>query len=416
LVLGGGLGIRNNGSIYTDGDIYANGLATTSGVVINGTEDADSTSSGALQVLGGVAIQKSLYCGGGVRIEQNEQSTSVGSGSLVTNGGVGIGGSLYVETDIYSSTLRANLNVSGSILTARSTEDAIDTSSGVLLVQGGTSIQKSLYCGGVVRIEQNEQTTSVGSGSLVINGGLGIGAGGTGSLYVANDIYSSTLRANLNVSGNILTARSTDDAIDTSSGTLRVQGGASIQKALYCGGNVAIQSTTASASATTGALTIAGGVGFKGTLSAEGNIAFRGTSSSHAITFNSGQGGGAISFCKNISYAPLSISGPNTFSQVVIGYKLGGSAARIGILNFPSHSAAASASAVYTSSTSITDVPLYTQYQNITVLNNNNYVPGIAMFSTSGVISIGVASTTSTILNDFTNAGNCGWLGFNMIF
>ena len=62
---------------------------------------SNSTSSGALQVLGGIGVSGNVYTGGIVNIGNNTASNSTSSGALIVSGGVGIQNDLYVGGNIY---------------------------------------------------------------------------------------------------------------------------------------------------------------------------------------------------------------------------------------------------------------------------------------------------------------------------
>ena len=76
-----------------------------------------STTSGALQVSGGVGIQGNLYVGGITNIPNTTASTNTTSGALVVAGGAGIGGNLYVGgiANITGNATVGNLSTSGTI-------------------------------------------------------------------------------------------------------------------------------------------------------------------------------------------------------------------------------------------------------------------------------------------------------------
>ena len=165
----------------------------------------------------------------------------VGIGSTLTFsvtglGSVGIGTTdpllgLDVHTYAY---LRENLDVDG-ISNFNNTTDASSSTSGSLIIDGGVGIAKRLFVG------SNFSATSGTTGALVVTGGVGIGE-------------------NLHVTG---LGRINDNSTSTSSstGALVVTGGTGIGENLYVGGDAVVESNTNSTSAVTGALRVAGGAG-----------------------------------------------------------------------------------------------------------------------------------------------------------
>jgi hypothetical protein len=137
-------------------DTSSNNLATRADVrgafinsIVSGTTDAESTSTGALQVAGGVGVAKSLFVGTNL----NVSGSSTVTGNVIING----------------------------------TTDAASTSTGALQVAGGVGVAKSLFVG----------TTSNMVGDVSMNS----------KLFVASDVSFNT---NLNVGGSIVNSALTN--------------------------------------------------------------------------------------------------------------------------------------------------------------------------------------------------------------
>lgn len=75
------------------------GNDTTSTVNVNGDNESDSCTTGALVIDGGVGIAKKLNVCGAVKFNNDDQSTSCTTGALVVAGGVGIAKNLNVCGD-----------------------------------------------------------------------------------------------------------------------------------------------------------------------------------------------------------------------------------------------------------------------------------------------------------------------------
>ncbi len=166
---GSGLGLSTVPYIQINparGTFAAVGISAGTAITVVGNTVASNTTTGALQVIGGVGIGGSLFVGSASRFSANNVASSSGTGALTVTGGVGIGGSLYVaNTSRFESSI-----VSSSVGT------------GALTVTGGVGIGGSLYVGDSSRFTSANVSSSSGTGALTVTGGVGIG----GSLYVAN--------------------------------------------------------------------------------------------------------------------------------------------------------------------------------------------------------------------------------------
>ena len=288
-------------SLYVGGSIYftntsdlssstAASVLVSGGITIRSTQISTSQ-NGALTVLGGVYIGENLYINGNINsnistigniyINSTHESINISTGSIITNGGI----------TIKCSTNSVNLSNGGSILTP-----------------GGISIGKDMYLGGnlydygityyrtnnnnVIIIYDNfnfvsfsidrnltssdfsiSRYDSIGTfleKSLIINRSQGI-------ITLNNTINSSNLStASLIVNGGVNINSSTNSTNLISGGALTIQGGTSIIKDTYIGGQLFIKNTTNSNNYSTGAVIVDGGVGIKGSLNVFGNSIFYG--------------------------------------------------------------------------------------------------------------------------------------------
>jgi hypothetical protein len=94
--------------LLTGTRIYGTGTVDTQ-LLVNGTEQATSTTTGALEVVGGVGIGGSLFVGGIatatnlVRLTNATEASTTNTGALTVAGGVGIGKDLRVGGTIYGN-------------------------------------------------------------------------------------------------------------------------------------------------------------------------------------------------------------------------------------------------------------------------------------------------------------------------
>ena len=249
LVVTGGLGI--GGEIHSGGDIHVGGEIVTDQISsanseitivaranIDDTSNSTASNNGALHVRGGVGIEKDVY----------------------------IGGSLNVTND---TTLIGALNISNAT-------PATDKSSGALIIAGGVGINKDVHIGGnlwtdqisssngtinidntTVSISSTEQAINTSSGALVVTGGLGVG----GNLH-ADNIYSTNVFTDIiQSSNNTVQFTNTTTASDTGTGAVTVSGGVGIGGDLFVGGGTTVEALTVSAASVhQGAVTIHGPV------------------------------------------------------------------------------------------------------------------------------------------------------------
>jgi hypothetical protein len=292
LVVTGGTGISSN--LFVGGNV----------TVTKGLEST-STSSGSMLIQGGVGISANLFVGGNatvnanIRVINGVESTSSSTGSLIVTGGLGIsgntnlGGNTNIGANVNISgngNIGGNLSVGGNIIINKGTEST-SISSGTLIVNGGTGISSNLYVGGNAVITKGTESRNTSSGALIVQGGTGISAnlfvggnvaaiGGieststsTGTLIVS---AGAGISANVFVGGNVTIVKGID-ANTTASGSLIVKGGAGISANLFVGGNINIVQSYDSVSTSSGALIVQGGMGVGKNSYFAGNVSVAGT-------------------------------------------------------------------------------------------------------------------------------------------
>ena len=193
----------------------------TLGTITNMSIGSSNPSTGAFT---------SLTAGGSATFTSNAASTSTTSGSIIVTGGAGISGA------VYAGSINGPIGV-----------DAANTATVTALISSGD-----------VAFTKNVASTNTTTGTLVVAGGVGI----AGALH-AGSIQNTAIGSSTRSSGafTTLTSNSTVDftatteATDASgdTGTLRVEGGASIAKRVYSGGG--FQGAIGNVSRSTGAFT-----------------------------------------------------------------------------------------------------------------------------------------------------------------
>ena len=157
--------------LNVDGNVTFNSELDVDGISkFNDASDASSTSSGSVQISGGVGIVKKLFVGGDTKIDGTTDSANKDTGALVVDGGVGI---------------EKNLNIGGSGVIAGRLDvndgtQSTATDNGAAVIDGGLGIGRNINVGGdgviAGRLDVNDtiQSNSTTSGALVVDGGVGV--------------------------------------------------------------------------------------------------------------------------------------------------------------------------------------------------------------------------------------------------
>ena len=169
--------------------------------------------------------------------------------------------------------INGNLDIYGSIH-IMNTNDTTNSSTGSLIVDGGVGISKNLFVNGnqtnygIVNISNTTGTSSTNSGALIVGGGVGIAK----NLFVGNHTFVNDFTVS-GFSHSINTMESTT----TDTGALIVDGGVGIAKNLNIGGNINVAGTAQSTTTSSGSLIVSGGVGIAKNLNVGGNLNVAGT-------------------------------------------------------------------------------------------------------------------------------------------
>ncbi|NDC94944.1 hypothetical protein EB077_06545 [bacterium] len=225
----------------------------------------------------GLGVQLCLSTSGNVGIGTSDPGSSLDiRGTFVCSGASRFG-------DTTASTVSTGaLRVSGGVTIHGTTNATGISSGGAITVQGGATVTKDAYFGGIVTFMSTEPSTSYGSGAVNVRGGLtiscnqaaaNVGNGGAltvaGGASVGGDLW---VGGSINGSGSssssyaYLTLTATDEAVNLTTGALVTFGG------------ISIQCSTDSTSVTNGgSLLVRGGGSFGGGLYVDGNNFFYGT-------------------------------------------------------------------------------------------------------------------------------------------
>jgi Ubiquitin-activating enzyme E1 FCCH domain len=285
-----------------------------------GTESTD-TNSGSLLVQGGGAVQLSLNVG------QNLTVAGTGTVTLtpISSGTVNIFPS-PTPGDMNNMVIGdvqprdgTFLNLRGNAIYGLSTSNAISTLTGAVQIAGGVGIQRDVWIGGVLHVNQINGAVNTSSVATNLSGGapgsvpyqsntsttamlpLGtstwvLASNGTQPIWVdpltlpatsstnALELYIHQVSSNTNYYIGLSETINSYSAIDSTSsfaynttqGTLTVP-------------NISVTNTSTATSLTTGAVQVAGGIGAKNLYSDSG-IRVKGLSSANLIVFSDSQG------------------------------------------------------------------------------------------------------------------------------
>jgi len=312
--------IRNNLNVNLN-TVQSGNVSIYGQETVYNTTDSSSISTGALIVNGGVGISKTVNIGGNLFVNQNSlftgsvgilsdtslngnlyinsstPSTNSTTGALIITGGVGIGGNINITRN---STVNGNIFMPMLSSTAfLNTVNITGNNYNALYVIGSSILNGNLSLYGQETIYNTTDSSGIGTGALIINGGLGISKtvniGGnlfitknslfTGSVGVLSD---TSLNGNLFINSTVSSNNSTTGAVIITGGigiggninigkNTTVNGSLNVISDTSLNGNLFINSSTPSTNYTTGAVIISGGVGINGNMNIAQNMNINGS-------------------------------------------------------------------------------------------------------------------------------------------
>jgi hypothetical protein len=269
------LGVTGNTTV--GGTLGVTGLITSTAGISGGpaTHTTGSFSS-TLGVTGATTLSSTLGVTGITSITNSTQSSATTNGALVVTGGAGIGGHLYVGGTI---TVSGNLSVSGTTTTTNSQSLTVTTPQLFLASDNAANttdvgILGGYTTGGTAKKTGLVKQASSGEWRLFSNT-----TAAPGTTYDFTGAVYDTMR----LGTAILT--DTTASSSTTTGALRVSGGAGIAGAAYVGGvlNVA-GATTLSSALTYGGVTLSNSVTGTGSMVLSASPSITGTLAAANIT------------------------------------------------------------------------------------------------------------------------------------
>ena len=269
VIIAGGLGVGEN--VNVGGNLYVAGVinATVVGSISTATNlTAGSSGSipyqtafGRTSFFGpGTAGDLLVSNGGGspsfvntLTLAGTTQATSSTSGALQVRGGVGITKDVWVDGDIYTksqkviTTATVN-NWANQTAIYAGTDTAVSTATGNITVWSTSTLQSITNRGAettnITRFTNTTDSTSTNSGALIVTGGVGINQG----LFVAGNTNLQGSATIANGTANYLTVNGTGTSLTVSSNaqfngvtTATTLSVGQITGTLYANNNVGIQ-------------------------------------------------------------------------------------------------------------------------------------------------------------------------------
>lgn len=160
----GGVGV--SGNLFASGNVVL-GSSTTSNVVIAATTSTSSSTTGALVVAGGVGIAGSL------RVASGTASTSSTTGALVVTGGVGVNGAIFAGTTLNAGTSLTvgTTSALAGVVTASSATTSTSITTGALVLSGangGLGLQGNVFAGANVYVRARVGYTYSGNATSAV--------------------------------------------------------------------------------------------------------------------------------------------------------------------------------------------------------------------------------------------------------
>jgi len=228
--------------------VSSNGIKSTNTLTVISSVNAINTTTGALQVAGGVGIGGDLYA----------KNAYDSLGKLISTGTI----ASYAVTNLSAG---ADINLTANV--------------GAVTVSNTSTLQTVTARGSstnvIVRFSNTTNSIGTDTGAVTIAGGLGVGGDiyGTGIYSNGSAVVTVGTIGSLGVTAIVA---GTDTAVSTSTGVVTVWNTSTLQTVTSRGSTttakISILNNTASTSTTTGALTIEGGLGVGGAIYAKGTI------------------------------------------------------------------------------------------------------------------------------------------------
>jgi len=224
----GGAGI--SGDLWLGGGLYfsnASGSFKAQRIQVLGTDTSYSSTTGALTVVGGVGV------GGNVNIGSLTSATSSLTGALTVAGGLGVGGDVYADHYYSNGVPLNNIYWNGGTITSQfivnNPASSTSTTTGAIVAEGGVGVGGDLYVGSSITLESvkdsgfvyfrmRNKATGGQSYTWDVGGNNRNGTAGAslneGSLTLFDDDNNAYRLAVSKSTGNLLIGKNTDNGVD----------------------------------------------------------------------------------------------------------------------------------------------------------------------------------------------------------
>ena len=254
-------------------DVGGNGQFSGA-IYVNGTDQATTTTTGAIQTLGGIGVAKNAFIGGSAYVNNTDNATTAFTGSLQTLGGVGVAKDIFVGG---AGTITTDLAVNGGdITTTAATATVFNTTATTLNIGGAATTMSIGNASGTVTIPGNltvsGTTTTLDTQTLLVE---------DKNITIGNVAIPSDVTA---AGGGITLLGATDKTITWNNATdgwefnqsIKVTGNAVLSGDLTVGGNDIKSSTDTAMTLSGNDVTVLGDLdvnaGTIGTIAATGNL------------------------------------------------------------------------------------------------------------------------------------------------
>jgi len=181
-------------------------IFSVSGLAVTSSLGSTSTSTGALTVTGGVGIGGSLFVGNTLSVASSTASTSTSTGALIITGGVGIGQSLFTSSSYASSISGAIFSNGSATLSGTFTQNNTSTTAFQVRDASNSAVLSVDTLNDIVNLPIAVASTTTGTGSLVVAGGVGIG--GSANIGGRVGIGTNLLTGQINIRNSAATVPS----------------------------------------------------------------------------------------------------------------------------------------------------------------------------------------------------------------